>query len=416
VLASASHELRNGVFAKAGQRLGRRLTLAAFHNLLSLDAEFFSASRTGALTRIVDRGTRSVLTLFRTVVLAFLPTLFEVVLVCGVLLSRFELRYVLVLLATFAAYMWWTVFMSAVLGRLRAEMNLVDNATASKATDSLYNYETVALFDARDLEVARLDVSLREYEGLATENEWQYALQNVLQTAVYTCGLTAILVIGALGVVAGGATVGDLVMMSSLLAQLWVPCQYFGWQYREATQAAVDVGNLFSVLEEASSVVDNRDRDLHVSRGEVSFENVSFTYPSRGSEAGDGDDDDGEEDDRTVLNDISFTVPAGKTVALCGAVRIRPPRVAAPACLTRAHAVKLTMDGLPRLSPQVWRGQVICAPASEQDLRRLVRPDLRRRTEHCGRQPEFSSKEHQRCVRARLLAHVRTPRPGGTAR
>lgn len=319
VLASLSHEMRNGVFAKAGQRLGRRITLSCFEHLLSLDAIFFNSSRTGALTRIVDRGTRSVLIVYRCLVFAFIPTAFELMLVCGVFFTRFSLPYVAVLLLTFAIYCKWTVTMSEVLAGLRGQLNELDNTTASKATDSLYNWDTVALFNASNLEVSTLDVSLRTYEGVAVKNEWMYAFQNVVQTLLYTCGLTAILVIGAKAVASGTATttIGDLVMMSTLLAQLWVPCQYFGWQYRELSQARVDLDTLFSVLETESAVVDEGQKTLQVSRGEIVFENVSFAYPKEDS-AVEGSPDSADLDRNMVLNNLSFTVPAGRTVALVG--------------------------------------------------------------------------------------------------
>lgn len=318
ILASLSHEMRNGVFAKAGQRLGRRITLSCFEHLLSLDAKFHNSSRTGALTRIVDRGTRSVLIVYRCVVFAFIPTAFELMLVCGVFFTRFSLNYVAVLLLTFAVYCKWTVTMSEVLGGLRGKLNELDNTTASKATDSLYNWDTVALFNARSLEVSTLDVSLKTYEDVAVKNEWMYATQNVVQTLLYTCGLTAILVIGAVAVANGTATttVGDLVMMSTLLAQLWVPCQYFGWQYREVMQAGVDVGNLFNVLETESDVTDDGQEILHVSRGEIVFDNVSFSYPREESSAEDNPESDTSRD--LVLKNLSFNVPAGRTVALVG--------------------------------------------------------------------------------------------------
>lgn len=319
VLASLSHEMRNGVFAKAGQRLGRRITLSCFEHLLSLDAKFHNSSRTGALTRIVDRGTRSVLIVYRCVVFAFIPTAFELMLVCGVFFTRFSLNYVAVLLLTFAIYCKWTVTMSEVLGGLRGKLNALDNTTASKATDSLYNWDTVALFNARSLEVSTLDDSLQKYERVAVKNEWMYAAQNVVQTLVYTCGLTAILVIGAVAVANGAATttVGDLVMMSTLLAQLWVPCQYFGWQYREVMQAGVDVGNLFSVLETESGVADDGQGTLQVSRGEIVFENVSFSYPKDES-AADAPLKSVDSAREMVLKNLSFKVPAGRTVALVG--------------------------------------------------------------------------------------------------
>jgi ATP-binding cassette, subfamily B, heavy metal transporter len=188
---------------------------------------------------------------------------------------------------------------------------------ASKATDTLYNFDTVALFNTKKLEVSMLDVSLQRYEHLAVKNEWMYAMQNVVQTLLYTCGLTAILVIGAFGVTSGAATttVGDLVMMSVLLQQLWVPVQYFGWQYREAIQAGVDVGNLFRVFETESSIADLGLNTLQVEAGEIVFDDVSFAYPK---DANASDEIADAPAQSLVLKHVSFRVPPGQTVALVG--------------------------------------------------------------------------------------------------
>lgn len=327
VVASFFHEARNGVFARGGQRLGRRVTLDAFGHLLNMDAGFFAGSRTGALTRVVDRGTRSVLTLFRSIVFAFLPTAFELILVCALLFKKFDGVYCVVVLAMFVAYITWTMWMAGVLARLRVRMNEIDNETAARATDTLYNAETVSLFNARDVEVERLDGCLVEYESLASRNEWLYSFQNFVQNFIYVAGLTTVLTLGVKSVATGAASVGDVVMMSQLLMQMWFPLQFFGWQYREAAQALVDIGNLFSILDTRSAVVDVPDVELHVPRGEIVFENVSFKYPESASNALSFAKDEEVIDEeleatadehRAVLKNVSFTIPAGQAVALVG--------------------------------------------------------------------------------------------------
>lgn len=280
VFASASHEMRNSVFAKAGQRIGRSITATSFAHIHSLEAAFHNASRTGALTRIVDRGTRSVLTIFRGLLFAFTPSLFELVLVCAVLLKTFSAWYAGVTLVTFIGFVAWTLFINDELGRLRSELNSVENEASAKLTDSLINVEAVKAFDNADFELERYDESLRHYERVAIRNEWLYASLNIGQGAIFTGGLTLMLFRAATAVVGGSLTVGSIVMLSTMLQQLWVPLNFLGWQYREVKQSLIDVQNLFEILERPSRIVDAPNaKELVVTGGRIAFENVSFIYP-----------------------------------------------------------------------------------------------------------------------------------------
>ena len=370
ILASLTHELRNGVFAKAGQRIGRAITATAFAHLHSMDVAFHTSSRTGALTRVVDRGTRSVMTIFRALLFSFLPTFFELVLVCVVLFARFSIGYVGIVLATFAAFTAWTLSINDVMGRVRADMNAAENEASARLTDSLINVEAVKAFANAPLELAQYDVGLAQYERTAVRNEWLYGRLNMGQNVSYTVGLTALLALAARDVVAGSLSVGSVVLLATMVQRLWIPLDFLGWQYREVKQSLIDVQNLFDVLAIQPGIVDAPDaRPLQPRGGEIVFDNVSFEYPDasdvglsflRRNPGQDGEDEDDEveggvaamreldEGDsidfsgagskglgvaiaaeqaaaeksarpkRPALDRISFTVPAGKSVALVG--------------------------------------------------------------------------------------------------
>lgn len=332
VLASIAHELRNGFFAKAGQRVGRSITATSFAHILSLEQAFHNTSRTGALTRVIDRGTRSVLTIFRALVFAFFPTLFELVLVCGVLLKTFSYTFVLVTVVAFVAFIWWTLSVNDRLSRARAETNEVENDASAKLTDSLMNMEAVKCFDNAGFEIKRYDDTLARYEACAIRNEWLFARLNMGQRAIYTAGLTCNLLLAARGVVNGSITVGSVVLLTSMLQQLWAPLNFLGWQYREVKQSLIDLQNLFDILKRKSKVKDSPyAKPLVVTGGAISFENVSFQYPESDDSLGFSAKKMSSTDElvkhngsssktsgKLAVNGLSFYVAPGKSLALVG--------------------------------------------------------------------------------------------------
>lgn len=348
ITASITHELRNAVFAKGGQRVGRRITATSFAHLHSLDVSFHIGSRTGAVTRVVDRGTRSIMTIFRAVIFSFFPSFFELILVCTVLFTRFSAIYVAVTLATFAAFTGWTFAVNNKLSRERANLNSAEDEASAKLTDSLINVDAVKLYDNELHEISRYDASLQLYETIAVRNEKLYARLNIGQTLSFTTGLTALLLLATRDIISGRISVGSVVLLSTMLQRLWVPLDFLGWQYREVKQSLIDMQNLFDILNRKSAVVDAPNaKMLTVSRGEIVFDDVTFVYPV-GDEANsstvenasppadsevDNDidgigpyEDNGSKSKRNMrgrrriaIDHLSFTVPAGSSVALVGA-------------------------------------------------------------------------------------------------
>lgn len=354
IAASLSHELRNAVFARAGQRIGRSITATSFAHMHSLELAFHTTSRTGALTRVVDRGTRSVMTLFRAILFSFFPSFFELLLVCVVLFSRFSQAYVAITIITFLTFTAWTLTVNNEMSRMRAQLNMAENEASAKLTDSLINAEAVKVFDNENFETERYDASLALYEQVATRNESLYARLNVGQTCAYTVGLTALLLMAARDIVIGRLTIGSVVLLSTMLQRLWVPLDFLGWQYREVKQSLIDVQNLFDVLKRESQITDvDNAKDLVVTEGDIEFDNVTFVYPSadnslpftqktvgsspsaqngngNGSSNGNSHDEHtGTENGsagtspakrrRVAIDRLSFKVKAGSSVALVGA-------------------------------------------------------------------------------------------------
>lgn len=332
VAASVSHELRTSIFSKAGQRIGRSITVASFAHIHSLEAAFHNSSRTGAVTRMIDRGTRSVLIVFRGLVFNFLPSMFELVLVCGVLARSFSITYVVITLLTFVVFISWTLRINNEIGVVRAQMNSAENDASAKLTDSLLNVEAVKSFDNAKFELSRYDTSLEMYEKIAIRNEWIYATLNMGQGAIFTVGLTLNLILAARGVLFGSLTVGSVVLLSTMLQQLWVPLNYLGWQYREVKQSLIDLQNLFEILQRESKIFDAPDaKELQGTGGEIVFENVSFKYPEPDESMdfmkkapSDSDVLTTNElvsqpmERKLALDGLSLRVPAGKSLALVG--------------------------------------------------------------------------------------------------
>ncbi|CAN8070996.1 unnamed protein product [Agarophyton chilense] len=321
--------MRSCVFAKAGQRVGRSITAASFAHIQSLEMAFHNSAQTGAVTRVIDRGTRSVLTIFRGLIFAFMPSMFELLLVCGVLFTRFSIWYVAVILVTFLAFISWTLFVNDKLGNVRRDMNTVENDASAKLTDSLINVEAVKAFNNGNFELNRYDQVLTQYEKLAIRNDWYYAALNIGQGLIYTVGLTLILIRAAQGVVAGTITVGSVVMLASMLQQLWVPLNFLGWQYREVKQSLIDMQNLFDLIKRTPRIVEAPNAtDIRINGGEIVFDNVTFLYPEpdesllftrKTSEVTRSNGNDpSDRNRRLALDGVSFRVPPGNSLALVG--------------------------------------------------------------------------------------------------
>ena len=296
-------QLRDTIFERVAQRAMRSSGVEAFRHLHALSLRFHLERHTGGVGRDISRGTRGVYNLLGWVVFNILPTLVEIGLVTALLLRELDWRYAVVTLATMVIYIAATIWISEWRTAGVRAMNEVESLSNARAVDSLLNYETVKYFGNEDFEARRYDAELRRYEDAAVKTESSLAVLNSAQALVIAAGLTALMAMAAAGVVSHKLSVGDLVLVNTLLLQLSIPLNMLGFTYRQIKQGAIDMERMFALLDEHAEVRDAADaRALHVAGGEVRFENVSFAY----------------DPERKILHDVDFTIPSGKTLAVVG--------------------------------------------------------------------------------------------------
>jgi ATP-binding cassette subfamily B protein len=296
-------QLRDGLFAKVALHAVRRLAHLTFEHMHALSLRFHLERKTGGLTRILERGRNGIEELVRLVILQLVPTAVELVLVLGVLLLAFDWRYALAVLITIVVYMTYTYFATEWRIVIRKRMNESDTEASAKAVDSLLNYETVKYFGAEGREIDRYDQTMARYERAATSTYTSLAVLNAGQAAIFTLGLAAVMTLAVLDVQAKTRTVGDFVMVNTMLIQLYIPLNFMGMLYREIKQSITDIETMFGILSRDPEIEDEPGaKPLLVRDGAVKFENVHFTY----------------EQGREILKGVSFEVPPGKTLAIVG--------------------------------------------------------------------------------------------------
>jgi ABC transporter ATM len=304
--ANASQEGRNAVFASVAQKAIRKAAKSIFFHLHNLDCNFHLTRQTGALTRAIDRGTKGINQVLHAIVFHIGPTLLEIVMVCCILIKRFGVAYAGVALTTIVAYTAFTLTTTKWRTKIRRRMNMADNQASAHATDSLINFEVVKSFCNEGFETKIYDKSLAKYEKAATQSMASLAFLNSGQNAIFSIALSVMMLMAANGVVGGVFTVGDIVMINSLIFQLSVPLHFLGSVYRETTQSLMDMDLMFRLKNIKTSVPEIENAkllDLDRKGGEIRFENVTFGY---------------NKERQPILNNISFTIPAGSRVAFVG--------------------------------------------------------------------------------------------------
>ena len=301
--SSAFVQMRDAIFAPVFMHAVRTLALQTFGHLHYLSLRFHLERKTGGLTRVLERGRNGIEEMVRLGLNQLVPVIIEVALIIAVLLGLFDWRYVVVLVAMVVIYMTYTIKATEWRIAIRSAMNESDTDANSKAIDSLLNYETVKYFGAEARETARYDTAMALYERNSIKSYTSLAWLNFGQAAIFAVGLTLSMLMAVRGFQAGTNTVGDLILINSMLIQLYLPLNFMGTVYREIKQATLDIAQMFSLIGRDPEIQDKPGAEpLRVPAGRVVFEDVHFAYVP----------------ERPILRGVSFAVESGRTVAIVG--------------------------------------------------------------------------------------------------
>lgn len=303
LLMVAFAQLRDAVFAKVAQRAIRAVARKTFEHLHRLSLRFHIDRQTGGLSRVIERGVKGIEFLLSFMLFNIIPTLLEILLVCGILWGLFNVWFAVVTFVTIVAYIAFTMVFTEWRLKYRREMNDRDTEANTKAVDSLLNYETVKYFGNEDHEAQRYDSSMKAYEKAAVRSIVSLAAVNIGQGGVIASGLVILMIMAGHGVTNGTMTIGDFVLVNTYLIQLYLPLNFLGFVYRQIRQSLADMEVMFRLLDVEAEIADRPGaKTLHSNGGEVVFDNVTFAYDPR----------------RTILEDVSFVVRTGHTVAIVG--------------------------------------------------------------------------------------------------
>ncbi len=301
--AALFNELRDVVFARVRYRAMRRLSTRVLDHLHRLSLRYHLGRQSGAISRDLERGTRSVSTILNYVVFSVLPVLVEFTLVAAVLLKQYPPSFALVVFGTVAVYFAFTFAITEWRMDYRHRMNRLDSESNSQAFDSLINYETVKYFGNERMELERYDRTLAEWEEMAVKSQTSMSLLNFGQGAIIAIGVTLVMVFAASGVVNGGLSIGDLVLVNALMLQLFIPLGFLGIVYRQIKYALADMDLVFKLLERVPEIPDPPSaRPLALRHGEIRFEQVDFHY----------------QPERPILEGVDFRILPGQTIAVVG--------------------------------------------------------------------------------------------------
>lgn len=302
--SSLFNELRDAVFAKVRFRAMRQLSNHALTHLHKLSLRFHLDRQTGAISRDVERGTRSVSTILNYMIFQIIPTFAEFLFIALILFMQYNLHFVLTTIITVVIYVAFTFAVTEWRMEFRYHANQMESQANNQAIDSLVNYETVKYFGNEAYEVQRYDQTLQQWEESSVKSQTSMSTLNFGQSAIIAIGVTLMMIFASQGVVKGEMSLGDLVLVNAFLLQLFIPLNFLGIVYRSLKYALVDMELMFKLLANQPEIQDQpQAQPFIIGKGEIRFENVSFHYQPA----------------RPILQNISFTVPAGHKIALVGA-------------------------------------------------------------------------------------------------
>lgn len=379
------NELRDVIFARVRYGAMRELSVRVLRHLHRLSLRYHLERKTGAITRDLDRGTRSLSSLLNYLVFSLLPTAAEFLMVAAILLTAYAAMFTLVTLLSVVAYLGFTISVSGWRMQFRHRMNALDSEAGMRAVDSLINYETVKYFGNEEYEVERVDRTLSEWQEAAMRTQSSMSALNFGQGTIIGLGVTAMTYLAARGVANGTMTLGDLVLVNGLLLQLFVPLSTFGIVYRQIHYALADMDLLVRLLARVPEIQDRPGaRPLAGARGRVRFQRVSFSY----------------EPARPVLERVSFGIEPGQKFAVVG------PSGAGKSTLARllfrfyeVNCGRIVVDGedIRALSQSTLRAAIGIVPQDAVLFNETIEYNIRYGN------PQAS---HEKLVRAARLAHI----------
>lgn len=297
------NELRDSLFARVRHGAMRKVSLRVLEHLHTLSLRFHLDRKTGAISRDLDRGTRSVSSLLNYLVFSILPTLVEIGMIAAILLTQYDILFTVITVIAIAAYISFTFYITEWRMKYRIQMNTQDSEANTYAVDSLINYETVKYFGNEQYEIERYGKVLDGWENAAVKSQTSMSALNVGQGSIIAMAVTAIMFLASQGVIDGTMTLGDLVLVNAFLLQLFIPLNFLGIVYSQFKHALSDMDLMFRIMDETPEINDaDNATELDIGDGEVRFENVDFSYDK----------------ERAILRKVNFTISAGQKVAVVG--------------------------------------------------------------------------------------------------
>lgn len=296
-------ELRDAIFGRVTERAMRRIALNVFQHLHRLELDFHLSRRTGGLARDIERGTSGISFLLRFTLFNILPTLFEILLVAGILLLNYDVWFTVITFFAVVIYIIFSVIVTEWRTQYVRQTNQMDSLSNTRAIDSLLNFETVKYFGNEDFEAQEYDKNLAQWENARGKNRLSLAMLNTGQALIISLAITAMMILAAIHVAAQQMTLGDLVLVNAYMIQLFIPLNFLGFVYREIKNSLANIEQLFALLNTLPRITDKPDaHSLKPGGGHIVFENVSFSYPQG----------------RQILQNICFEIPPGRKVAIVG--------------------------------------------------------------------------------------------------
>ena len=303
ILSVGFTQLRDAVFALVGQNALRKIAVKAFSHIHSLSLSFHLTRKTGAISRIVERGVIGTEFILRFLFFNIIPLIFEFILVIIILVYKFEIVYTLIVSICLILYSFFTFKITEWRVSIRKKMNQFDSDSNQKAIDGLLNYETVKYFNAEKYEMDRYNFSRKQYQKAAVKTSITLALLNLGQTIIITTGLMTIMILAMKEVNNGNLTLGSFVGLNAIIIQLSVPLNFLGTVYREIRQALVDLEAMFEIFSQKIEIKDKNDaKKLNITNSDIEFNDVHFSYNP----------------DRLILSNFSLQISKGTQIAIVG--------------------------------------------------------------------------------------------------